>query len=43
LATGEAAGANLYEVLRFQHGPGRFRIEREGQIIFAGRVVFLGA
>src|SRR5262249_325918 len=37
LATGEASGANLYGVLRFQHGQVRFRIEREGQIIFYGR------
>jgi hypothetical protein len=33
------AGANLREVLRSQHSPGRFEWRRERQIIFIGGVV----
>jgi len=43
LATGEAAGAILQRMLRFQHSPGGFASKGEGQINFMGRVVFLGA
>jgi len=40
LVTGEAAGANLQEVLRSQHSPRSIRMKRERQIIFMGGVVF---
>jgi hypothetical protein len=39
LATGGAVGANLDEVLRFQHSAGGFESKAERQAIFMGAVV----